>query len=103
MKCVSCGKEFQAASPSQKYCSKECLVYGSNHRLARPPYEFYCAHCGKHVVTAPYNDRRSRFCSRNCEKKYWRHPERHRLRGNLGMSGAMSLGRLIKRERRSLY
>ena len=46
---------------------------------AYPVIEFDCAHCGHHVVTEGLHDngrpdKRTRFCSKECEKKYWRHP-----------------------------
>lgn len=68
-----------------------------------PIRSFYCRKCGKLVEIYFSDDRRTVFCTRSCEKKYWRHPPKDRGRGgNLGMSGGMSLGSLIRRERRSL-
>ena len=102
MICPVCNKNFEPTVPHKKYCSAECRIWAYSNKLIPPrePYEFDCAHCGKHIVTAPYHDRRSRFCSRACEKKYWRHKKKHD--GNLGMSAGMSLGTLIRRERRDL-
>lgn len=106
LKCPVCGKEFEP-NLHQKYCSKKCGIWARNNNLTPPrePYEFDCAHCGKHVITAPYNDQRISYCSKRCrdrahEKR--KEERRRRLRGNLGMSGGMSLGALIWRERRDL-
>ena len=40
-----------------------------------PPITFTCSHCGRSVTTeGGVRDKRTRFCSQKCEKKYWRHP-----------------------------
>ena len=40
-----------------------------------PSIEFECSQCGRKVVTVGgTRDKRTRFCSSQCEKKYWRHP-----------------------------
>lgn len=40
----------------------------------KKPLVFRCAHCQKCVTTNPAeNDTRWRFCSRRCEKAFWRH------------------------------
>lgn len=105
MKCAQCDKEFEPAVPYQKYCSAECrqVYYRTHDDLPeREPFEFFCKHCGKYIVTATHGDRRSVFCSRKCEKKYWKHSLRHSKRENNGMSGGMSLSSLIWREKRAL-
>lgn len=105
MKCKICGREFAETTPAQKYCSRECLVKSQvlKPKPAREPYEFRCAHCGKPVVTAPYNDQRYKYCSRRCHDraKEQRRDKRKRV-GNNGMTCGMSLGSLIRRERRDL-
>lgn len=103
MICPVCNKIFEPTVPNQKYCSTKCQQWANNNHLIPPrvPYEFDCRCCGKHVVTAPFGDRRTVFCSKQCEKRWWKHPQKKR-NGNLGMSGGMSLGSLIRRERRDL-
>lgn len=107
MLCPVCNKIFEPAVPHQKYCSTKCGTWARNNNLTPPrePYEFVCAHCGKHVVVEPFKDYRSVYCSRRChdrEREKRKEERRRRLRGNLGMSGGMSLGSLIRRERRDL-
>lgn len=70
--------------------------------------EFECRECGKHVFVVEKSDKRSVYCSQQCEKKYWRdltrrNNDKRKHGGNLGMSGGMSLGSLIRREARDLY
>ncbi len=78
MKCRNCGKEFFEKTVMQKYCSVKCQqIYRRTHDLnaESPAITFSCAKCGKVVTTEPgTGDRRMRFCSAVCEKKYWRHP-----------------------------
>lgn len=76
--CKQCGKVFMPLSVNQKYCSAYC---GNKYRrlhdvsLENPSITFSCSQCGKVVVTeAGTRDKRTRFCSHSCEKKYWRHP-----------------------------
>lgn len=67
---------------------------------------FECRLCRKEVKVVSSRDHRTQFCCCQHERKYWRHDyQRHnsgRTRENQGMSSAMSLGSLIKRERRDL-
>lgn len=107
MICPICNKEFEPKEAWQKYCSLKCGTWARNNSLNPPrePFEFYCAHCGKLVITAPYNDQRYKYCSQRCHdraKERRKEERRRRLRGNLGMSSAMCLGSLIRRERRAL-
>ena len=80
MKCKYCGETIPNPAPDQMYCSVECgAKYRKEHpeeaQRAWPSIEFDCACCGRHVVTEEgTSDRRTRFCSHSCEKKYWRHP-----------------------------
>lgn len=75
MKCLECGKEFDPLSVNQKYCCEACgRKYRRHHEVEFPIVEFYCAHCGKHVITDGKTDKRTRFCSAAYEKKYWKHP-----------------------------
>lgn len=78
MKCKYCQKEFIAVAVNQKYCSKHCgYKYRTTHGIENeyPSITFACSKCGKIVVTdGTPHDKRTRFCSPECEKKYWRHP-----------------------------
>ena len=79
-KCINCGELIENAAPDQFYCSSRCAyMFRRHHReevLFRwPSVTFACAKCGRVVTTAPGPvDKRTRFCSAECEKKYWRHP-----------------------------
>lgn len=80
MICPECEKEFAPMSVNQKYCSVKCgRTYRRNHpeTVNFPAVSFRCAKCGKAVVTDGKNDKRTRFCSQVCEKKYWRHPPKN--------------------------
>lgn len=96
----------------QHFCSKDCEVayrrlYGSDSIPGIPIREFTCRECGHEVSVKDIMDRRTVFCCPACEKKYWRH---HYLKENQlkhgresqGMSSGMSLGNLIRREKRDL-
>lgn len=54
MKCPECKKEFISLSINQKYCCANC---GNKYRKKHselvhfPVISFYCAYCGKSVVT----------------------------------------------------
>lgn len=78
MICPWCKRDFDDSNYplSRKFCSTECAAkaYKANVHVDFPVREFYCAHCGKHVITDGKNDRRRRFCCKECEKKYWKHP-----------------------------
>lgn len=81
--CDVCGASYEAVRKSQRYCSQKCRRYGNRHdEFVRSDIwlsgekeirRFNCVKCGKVVrVTSP-DDRRTKFCSRRCEKRYWRH------------------------------
>lgn len=79
--CLNCGKPMEMRTVVQLYCSKRCqMEYYRTHKReaidARwPSITFNCAKCGRTVTTEPgSDDRRTKFCSPECEKKYWRHP-----------------------------
>ena len=77
MKCPECSESFTPLTVVQKYCSKRCGdKWRRKHKgvVLNPSIEFNCAQCGKKVVTDGLKDKRSRFCSQKCEKKFWRHP-----------------------------
>ena len=74
-----------------------------------PIREFICKKCGKRVFVRDKRDHRESFCSRECERVYWKcdylyakQGMSHGYQDNRGMSGGMSLGSLIRRERRVL-
>ncbi len=79
MKCEYCGAEFSPLAVTQRYCSNKCgYTYRRKHKDAAqrhfPSVAFNCSQCGRVVVTDGIRDRRTRFCSAQCEKKFWRHP-----------------------------
>lgn len=112
--CPECGKSF-VGSTSQKYCSYRCCK--KHNRKAKenkhpdPPKgmaiirAFSCKECGHEVLVWERTNKRTVFCCSLCEKKYWKHntskSNKHR-KGEIGMSGGMSLGSLIQREKRDL-
>ena len=80
--CLNCGERFSAGSVHSLYCSPECgYEYRKKHskverdKLLHPSITFTCAKCGKQVVTEEGSkDKRTRFCSKSCERAYWKHP-----------------------------
>lgn len=77
MQCPNCKCEFTPLAVNQLYCSARCGdTYRRKHPAVTrfPPISFHCSFCGKAVVTDGKKDKRTRFCSETCEKKYWRHP-----------------------------
>lgn len=52
--------------------------YKNLHMKRKYVNEFWCRQCGEHVVADPmFGDMRTVFCSRQCEKKYWKKPRKH--------------------------
>lgn len=105
MNCPICLKSFLPSVPFQKYCSTACCVKANNNDLQPPRDEFIfrCAHCGKLVVTEPFKDYRYKYCSKRChDRAHEQRKDKRKRVGNNGLSGGMSLGSLIKRERRCL-
>ena len=55
---------------------------GYIRKLDWPPTEFDCKQCGKRVTTRggldEKLDKRTVFCSRECEVKYWKHAYRRK-------------------------
>ena len=80
MICAQCGQMFVAKNAVQRYCSPQCRADFRKQQDVRrnyPPTTFVCGNpkCRKTVETATDRlDKRTRFCSRECEKAYWRHP-----------------------------
>lgn len=118
-RCACCRSPLPAgAHPSRLYCSTHCARRAKKaredartivHREATEAdhviWEFYCRNCGRTVDVVDERDKRTVFCQRACEKKWWRDATRHKDRGrsgNLGMSGGMSIHSLIRREAEDL-
>lgn len=90
------------ADERREYYSKE-TIRRMPESWEKPIDSFECRTCGRLVEIFDRFDKRTVYCSRACEKKYWRDATRHKNRiGNIGLSGGMCLGNLIKRERRDL-
>ena len=119
--CKYCKKIFTPNSTNsgvfQKYCSRACsrsdyYENGTKHRedfqANEVIREFYCRHCGKRVYVVDKKDHRSTYCSAQCERAYWRdvtkygNGSRRSRGGEAGISGGMSLGSLIRREKYAL-
>lgn len=83
MKCLNCGREFNAHTVTQRYCCPKCknqYYYWNRGKIAYPPVTFRCANdkCGRLVVTEGKKangrpDMRTRFCCVSCEKAFWKH------------------------------
>lgn len=80
MICKNCGKEFKPNTRNQIYCSDKCgqlYRYKNRESIGSPSITFTCLNCGKSVTTADgYQDRRTKFCSKQCRIEY----DRKRLR-----------------------
>lgn len=76
--CPFCGKRFTPVygAVTKVFCSQKCrdLSYAQYGPYNRASITFRCAKCGRLVITEGGSDARTRFCSLECEKKYWRHP-----------------------------
>lgn len=84
-KCWYCGEKIKADTfaTHQKFCSPKCqkefskLPLSERKRIEKEnfiPIEFECSQCGNVVSIEDPGDKRTRFCCKECEKKYWRHP-----------------------------
>ena len=90
------------ADERRRYYSKE-TQRPTPEPWQKPLDSFECRQCGKTVEIFDRTDKRTVYCSRACEKKYWRDATKRRDKGsNVGMSSGMCLGNLIRRERRDL-
>lgn len=81
--CPTCGKTFTRKTSRQVYCSQSCWrkawkdgKSATAEAEALEGRRFVCAECGRPVVTKGV-DGRARFCSKECERRWWRH---HRAR-----------------------
>ncbi len=107
MKCLNCGEEFSPMTVTQKYCCQKCgNQYRHKHKGRMdelyPSIVFTCSCCGRTVETeGGTSDRRTRFCSRSCEKKFWRHRDKVEHEGMSGRTNFHSFGEYASYERRS--
>lgn len=115
--CKSCGKSFETEYESKLYCDKKCAKKMARNRDESfydypkeseiPLRSFECKFCGKRVDVYSRYDQRISFCCykhsilyRNAEAK--KRFSKGKKGSNIGMSSGMSLGSLIRREKRSL-
>ncbi|MBQ7199362.1 MAG: hypothetical protein IJS29_08880 [Selenomonadaceae bacterium] len=111
--CEFCGKIFTTEYASKIFCDKDCArkarferdesFYEFPHEPnAEPLFTFECSNCGKTVNVYSKYDQRNRFCCGKCAKNFKRKQDAMRYAkksdSNIGMSGGMSLGSLIRRE-----
>ena len=89
-RCKCCGWEFEAAR-NQIFCSQECIWYGRKDANPEGKPAFTCAKCGRLVVVDEKHDRRTRFCSAECEKRYWRHPPHEQTTQNINFKSIKRL------------
>lgn len=79
--CVVCGTSFEPVRKSQKYCSHKCQHYARKHDVEERQEDetapilrtYTCVRCGKPINIRSNADRRIKFCSKHCEKLYWKH------------------------------
>lgn len=71
--CKTCGGQFIARPTSRLYCSETC----SYRTLIAAPSEHTCDDCGLSFVS-DWGDKRTRFCSQKCGKRYVRRQRRRR-------------------------
>lgn len=117
MICTRCGKSFVPKTASQKFCSRRCERQNTYNNYcnrdepapvpdARPIAEFVCKNCGKTVFIYSRFDQRSAYCCGKCATKHRNKLSKaHNIKkrgDNIGISPGMSLGSLIRRERRDL-
>lgn len=111
--CLFCGKTAVFGNqPHIAFCSDEC-ANAWKKKITKVPIDnilkgdlirqFPCRVCGKQVRVFDTRDHRTTFCSESCRNKWFRiESARQKGKGrrgdNLGMSGGMSLGSLIRRE-----
>lgn len=105
-----CNKRFTPKNLRHMYCSKACQRSHYKHSekirstAGIPLRGFQCRKCGHRVLIFDEDDRRTDFCSRHCEKLYWKHKNSQKhITTNNGMSGGMSLESLKRREARDLF
>lgn len=106
--CPVCGSQFDAYNLSHIYCSRKCACHarykGLNKQYRKAafiPREFECSCCGHTVTVDDPKDKRERFCSQACERKYWRDVTRHPGAGNQRISNYHSASEYFSWERKS--
>lgn len=77
--CWNCGNPIKANAftQHQKFCSVKCRnEYKRKNKTTQyfEPFSFTCAQCGREIYIDTPDDKRTRFCCKECEKKYWKHP-----------------------------
>ena len=85
MKCEHCGMDFAPRTITQRYCCAQCgYAYRREHPGAAkrhfPSITFHCSQCGRQVTTDGVNDMRTKFCSHECEQKFWKHSKRYAVK-----------------------
>lgn len=80
--CIVCGNKFEVKRATQKYCSAACRRYANRRDgVVEREWEsegeeirrFECVRCGEVVRVTSLRDCRTKFCSRHCERLYWKH------------------------------
>ena len=87
--CPVCHKVFEVTGNNHVYCSVRCRKqhYSKVYYEAKPKEaaekaggeeirRFRCCKCHKLVIVTDKKDKRRKFCSPVCEKRYWRHPNK---------------------------
>lgn len=84
--CKWCKKIFIPSRQKQMFCSHRCSHYFhnriGNHTGIEPKPDSYvkkfvCAQCGKVVyIQDEKQDKRTRFCSSQCIRRYYRHSKK---------------------------
>ena len=114
--CDYCGRGYEPKQSRQRFCCHKCArkwwkehppIHSDPPDGATVLRAFECKLCRKEVKVVSQRDHRTQFCCCQHEREYWKHDyQRHNAskhgREAQGMSSAMSLGSLIKRERRDL-
>lgn len=81
--CPQCGTYFIAHQSNQKYCCFACKRYHERHAEPEHPEDealtdapvlrtFRCKNCGKWISVTRETDKREVFCSRKCEKNFYK-------------------------------
>lgn len=75
--CPNCKKTFSTDKENQIYCCRKCgIQYRKEGKHATYKVKtFKCKRCGRLVITKGGKDKRTCFCSKECEKGFWKHPE----------------------------
>lgn len=93
-KCVVCGDSFTAHSKIARYCTRSCYRkwYRKNGVIRRVKKAdenaevirtFICKKCGEIVMVTDTKDKRRTFCSKLCERRYWRHKRKDDMYDNM--------------------